>query len=118
MRNFQELTIWQKSHALTLKIYSITKNFPKEEMIGIISQMRRPSSSIPTNISEGCGRNSNPEMKRFLIIASGSSSELEYQLILSKDLKYLSENSYKELKNELIEIRKMIYSFIKNLPGL
>ena len=116
MRNFQELTIWQRSHSLTLKVYSITNTFPKDELFGIISQMRRSSSSIPTNIAEGCGRNSNPEMKRFLIIATGSASELEYQLILSKDLKYLSENLYKELQNELIEIRKMIHSFIKNLP--
>ena len=115
MRNFQELSIWQRSHLLTLKIYSVTKNFPKDEMFSIISQRRRSSSSIPTNIAEGCGRNSNREMKRFLIIATGSSSELEYQLILSRDLKYLSETIYKELQNELIEIRKMIYAFIKNL---
>ncbi|MEO6454474.1 MAG: four helix bundle protein [Ginsengibacter sp.] len=116
MRNFQELSIWQRSHALTLKIYRSTQAFPKEEVYGLTSQMRRSSASIPTNIAEGCGRNSNPEMRRFLIIATGSSSELEYQLILSKDLQYLSEISSKELQNELIEIRKMIYSFIKNLP--
>ncbi len=116
MRNFQELSIWQRSHSLTLKIYSITKEFPKNELFGLTSQMRRSSASIPTNIAEGCGRSSNPEMKRFLIIATGSSSELEYQLILSKDLKYLSETSYNELLSELIEIRKMIYAFIKNLP--
>ncbi|MEO6327893.1 MAG: four helix bundle protein [Ginsengibacter sp.] len=116
MRNFQELSIWQRSHLFTLKIYSVTKNFPKDEMFGIISQMRRSSSSIPTNIAEGCGRNSNPEMKRFLVIATGSSSELEYQLILCKDLQYLSNDSCKELQGELIEIRKMIYAFIKNLP--
>lgn len=116
MRNFQELAIWQRSHLLTLKIYSVTKNFPKDEMFGIISQMRRSSSSIPTNIAEGCGRNSNPEMKRFSVMATGSASELEYQLILSKDLQYLSEAIYKELQNELIEIRKMIHSFIKNIP--
>ncbi len=116
MRNFPQLSIWQKSHLLTLKIYSVTKVFPKDEMFGIISQMRRSSSSIPTNIAEGSGRNSNPDFKRFLVIASGSSSELEYQLILSKDLKYLSDSAFKELQNELIEIRKMIYSFIKNLP--
>jgi four helix bundle protein len=115
MRNFQELNIWIKSHSLTLKIYSATQSFPKEEMFGLISQMRRSSSSIPTNIAEGCGRNSNPDFKRFLTMATGSSSELEYQLILSKDLKYLSESDFKELSNELIEIRKMIYSFIKNM---
>ena len=117
MRNFQELSIWQRSHALTLKIYHYSQTFPKEEVYGLISQMRRSSASIPTNIAEGCGRNSNPEMKRFLIIATGSSSELEYQLILTKDLQYLSETSCNELQNELIEIRKMIHAFIKNLPN-
>lgn len=117
MRNFRELSIWSKSHLFTLKIYSITKKYPKEEMFGIVSQMRPSASSIPTNIAEGCGRNSNPDFKRFLVMASGSSSELEYQLILSKDLEYLSEFSFKELETGLIEIRKMIHSFIKNLPS-
>src|SRR5688500_15697431 len=116
MRNFQELSIWQRSHALTLKIYHYSQTFPKEEVYGLISQMRRSSASIPTNIAEGCGRNSNAEMKRFLIIATGSASELEYLLILSKDLQYLSETSCKELQTELIEVRKMIYAFIKYLP--
>lgn len=116
MRNFRELSIWSKSHSFVLKIYSITKRFPKEEMFGITSQMRRSASSIPTNIAEGSGRNSNPDFKRFLTIASGSSSELEYQLILSKDLHYLSEDAFKELERDLIEIRKMMHSFIKNIP--
>src|SRR5688572_8513580 len=115
MRNFQDLNIWVKSHSLTLRIYSATQSFPKEEMFGLISQMRRSSSSIPTNIAEGCGRNSNPDFKRFLTIATGSSSELEYQLILARDLKYLPESNFKELTNDLIEIRKMIHSFIKNI---
>ena len=116
MRNFQDLSIWSKSHLLTLKVYSITKNFPKEEMFGLISQMRRSASSIPTNIAEGCGRSTNPDFKRFLIIATGSSSELEYQLILAKDLKFITESKFKELETETIEIRKMIHSFIKNIP--
>jgi four helix bundle protein len=116
MRDFHDLSIWSKSHLFTLKIYSMTKNYPKEELFGIVSQMRRSASSVPTNIAEGCGRNSNPDFKRFLVMASGSSSELEYQLILSKDLEYISESSFKELEAELIEIRKMIHSFIKNIP--
>ncbi|MCO5234961.1 MAG: four helix bundle protein [Chitinophagaceae bacterium] len=116
MRNFRELAIWSKSHSFTLKIYSVTQLFPKEETFGLISQMRRSASSVPTNIAEGAGRNSNPDFKRFLIMASGSSSELEYQLILSKDLKYLSEDVFKELEKDVIQIRKMIYSFIKNIP--
>ncbi|MDB5119889.1 MAG: ribosomal protein [Sphingobacteriales bacterium] len=115
MRNFQELLIWQKSHSLTLMIYKICLSFPKEEVYGLISQMRRSSSSIPTNIAEGCGRNSNPEMRRFLIISSGSSSELEYQLLLARDLNYISQDIYKELSDLAIEIRKMLHSFIKSL---
>jgi four helix bundle protein len=116
MRNFHDLSIWLKSHLLTLKIYSTTKSFPKEEMFGLISQMRRSASSIPTNIAEGYGRNSNPDFKRFLVMAAGSSSELEYQLFLSKDLKFFSDSKFKEFENETIEIRKMIHSFIKNIP--
>ena len=95
MRNFRNLSIWSKSHSFALKIYSITKSYPREEMFTLISQMRRSASSIATNIAEGCGRNSNPDFKRFLIVASGSSSELEYQLILSKDLNYISESIFK-----------------------
>ena len=116
MRNFYELLIWQKSHQLTLKIYSISVGFPTEEIYGLVSQMRRSSSSIPANIAEGCGQNSNPEMRRFLIISAGSCSELEYQLYLSKDLNYIQETAFKELSESVIEVRKMIRSFIKNLP--
>ncbi len=115
MRNFQELTIWQRSHSLTLKIYSITIDFPKDEMFGLISQMRRSSASIPTNIAEGCGRNSNPELNRFFVIAGGSTSELQYQLILSKDLGYIIESVFKELHDEIIQIRKMIYGYCDKL---
>ena len=118
MRTFQELIIWQKSHQLTLNIYSISASFPKVEIYGLVSQMRRSSSSIPTNIAEGCGRNSNPEMRRFLIISTGSCSELEYQLILSKDLDYIQATVFKELSESVVEIRKMIYSFIKNISSV
>ena len=115
MNNYKELKIWQKSVDLAVRIYEITKEFPKEELYGLTSQIRRSSSSIPTNIAEGCGRNSNPEMRRFLIISSGSSSELEYQLLLARDLNYISDIIYKELSDLVIQIRKMIYSFIQNL---
>jgi len=111
MRNFQQLAIWQRSHQLTLKIYQITREFPKEELYGLISQIRRSSSSVPTNIAEGCGRNSLSELNRFLIIASGSASELHYQLMLSRDLNYISTQSFLELEGDLIQIKKMIYSY-------
>lgn len=116
MRNFRELQIWQKSHHFTLKTYLFTRNYPKNELFGLTSQMRRSAASIPTNIAEGCVRNTNPDFKRFLVFASGSSAELEYQLILSKDLEYITEATFNELEMELIEIRKMIHSFIKKLP--
>ncbi len=79
MQNFRSLRVWEKSHHLTLEIYSCSKAFPREEMYGLISQMRRASASIGTNIAEGCCRKSNTEMARFLQIAMGSASELEYK---------------------------------------
>lgn len=115
MRNFRNLAVWFKGHALTLKIYSLTKSFPKDEVFGLASQMRRCAYSIPSNIAEGCGRNSTPDFKRFLVIAAGSSSELEYQLFLSKDLDYISETVFKELEFQTVEIKKMIYSLIRKL---
>jgi four helix bundle protein len=115
MRDFKQLIIWQRSHSLTLKIYHLTKSFPKEEIYGQISQMRRSSSSVPTNIAEGCGRNSNAELRRFLVYSTGSSSELEYQLLLSKDLDYIPDSVYQSLSTEIIEIRKMIYAYIQTL---
>ncbi|HEY1060167.1 MAG TPA: four helix bundle protein [Daejeonella sp.] len=116
MRDFKQLSFWHRSHSLTLKLYLHTKSsFPKDEMYGLISQIRRSGSSIPTNIAEGCGRNSNPDFKRFLVMSTGSCSELEYQLMLSKDLGYLSETVFNELIKEVVEIRKSIYSYIKTL---
>lgn len=91
MRDFKKYDIWKLSHLLTLKIYEITKTFPKDEVYGLISQIRRASVSITTNISEGCGRDSDLEFNRFLTIALGSASEVEYLLLLSKDLNYVEE---------------------------
>ena len=116
MRNFEELIIWQKGHELTLKIYKLTTAFPSSELYGLISQMRRSSSSIPTNIAEGCGRKTDPEFKRFLVISSGSCSELHYQMILSKDLHFITLDEFTELSNQVIQLRKMINSFINKIP--
>ena len=92
MKDFHKLKVWEKAHDLTLKVYLISQNFPKEEIYGLTSQMRRSSSSIPTNIAEGCGRSSKAEIIQFFNFAIGSSSELEYQLILTHDLNYLDMN--------------------------
>lgn len=117
MRNFQELIIWQRSHQITLKIYTVTQLFPNHELYGLSSQMRRSAASIPTNIAEGSGKNSDAEFKRYLTISAGSCSELHYQLILAKDLKYIPENIFKELEEEIITIRKMIYSFCEKIKS-
>jgi four helix bundle protein len=107
--------VWQQSYKITLKIYKISSSFPKEELFGLSSQIRRSAVSIGSNIAEGCGRNSDPDMKKFLIISAGSCSELEYQSLLSKDLGYISEALYHEISEEIIGIRKMRYAFISRL---
>ena len=86
MQDFRDLKVWQKSHQLTLEVYRSTATFPREELYGLTSQIRRASSSIPANIAEGCGRNSPNELRRFLEIAMGAASELEYHLLLARDL--------------------------------
>lgn len=109
MRDFKKYDIWQLSHSLTLEIYKITSNFPKEELYGLTSQIRRATASIPTNISEGCGRNSDREFNQFLNIALGSTSETEYLLILSKDLNYINIEKFETLEKEINTIKSKIY---------
>ena len=117
MKDFHNLKVWERGHALTLSVYKVTQNFPKEELYGLSSQIRRSSSSIPMNIAEGCGRDSQAEMTYFFQIAMGSSSELEYQLILAHDLQYLEENAYNEFLSELTEIRRMLNAYIQKLKS-
>jgi four helix bundle protein len=109
------LKVWERAHQLTLSVYKITQGFPKDEQYGLISQMRRSAFSIPTNIAEGCGRGSQADFLRYLHIAMGSSSELEYQLILSHDLQYLADNVFQELCLELNEVRRMLNVFIQRI---
>lgn len=115
MQDFRRLAVWHKAHALTLAIYQLTNHFPPDERFGLISQMRRSSASISTNIAEGCGRSGNPELVRFLRYSTGSASELEYQLLLSKDLNYLSEAKHNQLHQQTIEVKKMLGSLITKL---
>ncbi len=115
MRNFKDLIVWEKSHLLCLEIYRITNLFPSEEKFGLISQLRRVSSSVPTNIAEGCGYQTQKEFARFLRIASGSISEVEYQILLSKDLKFITNEDYDKLKSKVIIIKKMLYKLIQSL---
>jgi four helix bundle protein len=86
MRDFRKLMVWQKAHQLTLGIYELTANFPRDEVYGLTSQVRRAAASIPANVAEGCGRDGDTELARFLRIAMGSANELEYHLILARDL--------------------------------
>ncbi len=115
MRDFRDLKVWEKAHQLSLTVYQATNPFPAEERYGLTSQMRRSSASIPTNIAEGCGRSGDAELARFLQIAMGSASELEYQMLLARDLGFLKDAAYEELMEAVIEVKKMLSSFIKTL---
>lgn len=117
MKDFREIIVWQRSHALTLEIYRLTAKFPKEEIWGITSQMRRAASSIPANISEGCGRDGDAELKRFMNIALGSACELDYFILLSADLGYLPAPDRQKLAAEILEIRRMLGGFIQKLKA-
>jgi len=115
MRDFKKYDIWKLSHVFTLKIYELTKSYPKDETYGMISQIRRASSSIPTNISEGCGRDSDTEFNRFLTISLGSATEVEYLLLLSKELNYIEKDSFIILNEEINIIKRKIYSLKQKL---
>ena len=116
-RDFRKLQVWGKGHALTLSVYTTTGTFPKEELYGLTSQMRRAAAAIPTNIAEGCGKGTDPELARYMQISMGSASELEYQLILARDLHYIDVETYQRLHDDTIEVKKMLGPFIKRLQG-
>lgn len=115
MRNFRELKIWQMGYDLALEVYRISSSFPESEKFGITNQIRRSSTSIPTNICEGCGRESDKDFKHFLHIALGSSYETECHLMISRDLGYLEEEDFKKLHSKAVEVEKSITNFIKAL---
>lgn len=113
MSNYENLEVWKKSHEFALNIYKMTASFPNEERYGIISQLRRASLSIPTNIVEGKGCTSNKKLSNFLDIARGSAQEVEYLLLFSKDIGYIDDLTYSKLKNECKSILQMITKFKK-----
>lgn len=115
MKDFRSLKVWEKSHLISLEIYNLTKDFPKEEQFNLTSQLRRSITSIPTNLAEGCGRGSDKDFKRFVQIAMGSASESEYLLLLSKDLNYISDKEFDKLIFKIQEIKKMLSSLISKL---
>ncbi len=117
MRDFKNLHVWCKSHELTLEIYRVTSEFPKHELYGLTSQIRRAFSSIQANIAEGCGRNGEAELARFMQIAMGSASEVRYFLILTHDLGYLPGAKFQSLSKHINEIQKMLRAYITRLKA-
>ena len=115
MKDFRDLKVWEKAHHLAVSVYRATVSFPSEEKYGLTSQLRRSAASIPSNIAEGCGRGGDRELARFLQIAMGSASELEYQLLLCRDLGLFQDSVYKELEKPTIEVKRMLTSLIRKL---
>jgi len=115
MHQYKELNIWKKSVELGTSIYKLTKQFPADERFGLISQMRRATVSVPSNIAEGAGRKSNKEFSQFLSISYRSLCELDTQLIISTNLGYLGEDELTQYSNRIVELQKMIFSLIKKL---
>ena len=115
MKNFRDLIVWQKAHSLTLACYKVTGGFPKQEMYGLSSQMRRCAASVAANLAEGCGKRGNGEFQRYLNISAGSASELEYHFLLARDLHLVDEGEYKELNNSVTEIKRMLASLIRKV---
>ncbi len=109
------MLVWDKAHALTLELYRLTRMFPKEELYGITSQIRRAAASIGANLAEGCGRQGDGEFGRFLLIAMGSASELSYHLLLARDLHLIKEPEYVRLNRDLTEVRKMLTSLTQKV---
>ena len=117
VRDFHNLSVWQKAHQLTLAVYHITAAFPREEMYGLTNQLRRACASIPANLAEGCGRNGEAEFARFCSIAMGSASELEYHLLLAKDLKLIKPKDHEELAQRATELKRMLTGLRQKLTA-
>jgi len=115
MQDFRKLSVWRKSHQLTLNVYKATQQFPKDELYGLASQIRRSAVSIPANIAEGCGRDGNADFARFLQIAVGPASELEYHLFLAHDLEFLAKPPWQELSDSVCEVKQMLASLIRKV---
>jgi four helix bundle protein len=117
MRNYRDLEVWKISHKLTLALYEASRKFPKEEMFGLTSQLRRAAISIGANLAEGCGRRTTPEFARFIRIAMGSASELDYHLLLCRDFEFVSKEFYEQSFKELTRIRKMLSALLTSVEG-
>lgn len=117
MGDFRRLKVWEKSHALTLRTYAVTKSFPKAETYGLVSQLRRAAVSVGSNLAEGSGRGSKREMANFVRIAIGSTHELQYQFLLARDLGWISSQEYPSLEAAANEIRAMLEGLRRSMEG-
>jgi four helix bundle protein len=117
VRDYRDLEVWEKAHKLTLELYRQSRAFPKEEFYGLTSQLRRSAISVGANLAEGCGRQTTPELARFVRIAMGSASELDYHLLLARDFGYLKAEIYRELSQELTRVRKMLAALLSTLES-
>ncbi|MBV8452682.1 MAG: four helix bundle protein [Deltaproteobacteria bacterium] len=117
MKDFREPKVWQKAHQLTLAVYQATTRFPRAELYGLTSQIRRSCSSIPANLAEGCGRNGDAEFARFCSIAAGSASELEYHLLLARDLDLIDLCDYQNLAEQTVEVKRMLSALLQKLTA-
>lgn len=108
MQDYTRLDVWQRAHRLVLEVYRVTETFPPSERFGLTRQMRRATTSIPANVAEGCGRGGAKELARFLTIAMGSAAEVEYYLLLARDLNLLSPASFVPLSTSATEIKRML----------
>jgi four helix bundle protein len=117
MRNYRDLQVWKKTHDLALELYRVSQRFPREEIYGITGQLRRAAVSIGANLAEGCGRRTSTELARFVRIALGSASELDYQLLLSRDLRFMAAEEFTSASAALTEVRKMLTSFLNSVEA-
>ncbi len=117
MRDFRTLKVWDKAHAITLTTYGLTRGFPAEERYGLMSQMRRCASSIPANIAEGCGRSGNGDFHRFLSIAMGSAAELDYFLLLARDLALITVDKHMSAAAEISELQRMLAALMRKVEA-
>ena len=115
MQDFRNLKVWEKAHSLTLGVYEVSKVFPREEMYGLTSELRRASVSVAANIAEGSCRNGDADFARFLQMAAGSASELEYHLLLARDLELLKAADCQRLSAQVVEVKRMLASLLQKL---
>ena len=113
--SFDKLLVWQRAHSLVLKIYEVTNSFPKEEIWGLTSQIRRSAVSVPSNIVEGKARGSRKDFKRFLLIARGSLEEVKYQSLLAKELKYMNDEQYEEITVMIEDVGRLLGGMIRKV---